>query len=121
MFNEFVSIKLLLMAKTVFASIIVMFKRFKLTRRGLQAMVISDKWGFYKEDDQGKARFVKEKEVSDDWWDNIDYILSFTAPIYDMLRCCDTNKPRLHLVYNLWDTMIAGVRKAIYNHERLKE
>ena len=51
------------------------------------------------------------------WWDPIDYILSFTAPMYDMIRGCDTDKPYLHLVYDMWDTMIEKLRVAIYRHE----
>lgn len=66
-FNEFVSLKLLSVAETHFASVIVMLKRFKIIKGGLQAMVISDKWSCYREDDVGKARFVKEK-VLDDFW-----------------------------------------------------
>eukprot|EP00268_Persea_americana_P064083 TRINITY_DN8394_c0_g1_i1.p1 TRINITY_DN8394_c0_g1~~TRINITY_DN8394_c0_g1_i1.p1 ORF type:complete len:495 (-),score=69.08 TRINITY_DN8394_c0_g1_i1:901-2232(-) len=117
MFNEFVTLKLLSVAYTRFASVIVMLKRFKLIKRSLQAMVISDKWSCYREDDAGTARFVKEKLLDDIWWDSIDYILSFTSPIYDMLRICDTDKPCLHLVYDMWDTMIEKVKTAIFRHE----
>ncbi|CAL5330067.1 unnamed protein product [Camellia sinensis] len=117
MYNEFVSLKLLSVAETRFASTIVMLKRLKLIKRGLQAMVISDKWNCYREDDVGKAKFVKEKILDDVWWDCIDYILSFTGLIYDMLRACDTDKPCLHLVYDMWDSMIEKVKMSIYRHE----
>ncbi|GMP55069.1 hypothetical protein CsSME_00020002 [Camellia sinensis var. sinensis] len=59
-FNEFVPLKLLSVADTRFASTIVMLKMFKLSYRGLQAMVISEKWASYREDDVGKAVVVKE-------------------------------------------------------------
>ncbi|XP_028075050.1 uncharacterized protein LOC114277358 isoform X2 [Camellia sinensis] len=117
MYNEFVSLKLLSVAETRFASTIVMLKRLKPIKRGLQAMIISDKWNCYREDDVGKAKFVKEKILDDVWWDYIDYILSFTGPIYDMLRACDTGKPCLHLVYDMWDSMIEKVKMSIYRHE----
>ncbi|KAK8579694.1 hypothetical protein V6N12_070005 [Hibiscus sabdariffa] len=65
-FQRYSPLKLLSVADTRFASIIVMLKRFKLIKRALQAMVISDEWASYKEDDTGKANFVKEKLVSDD-------------------------------------------------------
>ena len=71
-FTEFVSLKLLSIADTRFASAIVMLKRFKLICRGLQSMVMSEKWSSYKEDDVGKASFVNEKVLSDVWWDKID-------------------------------------------------
>ena len=117
MYNEFVPLKLLSVADTRFASSLVMLKRFKLIKQGLQTMVISDKWSSYKEEDVGKAKFVKDKVLDDVWWDHINFILSFTAPIYDMLRACDTDKPCLHLVYDMWDTMIEKVKMEICKHE----
>ena len=48
-------------------------------------MAISDQWASYREDDVGKAQKVKEMILSDRWWDVVDYILEFIAPIYDML------------------------------------
>ena len=99
-FNEFVNLKLLSVADTRFASSLVMLKRVKLIKGGLQAMVISDKWTCYRDDDLGRARTVKEKVLNDLWWDRVDYILSFTSPKYDMLRLCDTDKPCLHLIYD---------------------
>ncbi|KAI8568418.1 hypothetical protein RHMOL_Rhmol02G0197800 [Rhododendron molle] len=67
-FNEFVSLKLLSIADTHFASSIIMLKRFKLISCGLQAMVISHRWSSYREDDGVKAASVKEKVLSDIWY-----------------------------------------------------
>ncbi|XP_050291284.1 uncharacterized protein LOC126732443 [Quercus robur] len=85
MFNEFFPLKLLQVADTRFALVVVMLKRLKLIKICLQAMAISDQWASYREDDVGKAQKVKDMILSDLWWDKIDYILKFTAPIYDML------------------------------------
>ena len=117
-FNRFSSLKLLSIADTRFASVVVMLKRFKLIRRALEAMVMSEQWVQYRDDDQGKAKFVREKIVYENWWKNINYILAFTGPIYDMIRTCDTNKPCLHLVYELWDSMIENVKTIIYEKEK---
>ncbi|XP_057994474.1 uncharacterized protein LOC110655169 [Hevea brasiliensis] len=65
-YNRFSPLKLLSVADTRFASIVVMLKRFKLIRRALEAMVMSDQWAQYREDDQGKARFVRDKVVDED-------------------------------------------------------
>lgn len=116
-YNEFVALKLLSVAETRFASAIVMLKRFKLIKYHVQAMVISEKWSFYREDDVYKVRFVKEKVIDACWWDKIEYILSFTTLIYEILRACDTDEPCLHLIYDRWNTMMEKVRKAIYRHE----
>ena len=116
-FNEFVPLKLLSVASTRFASVLVMLKRFKLIKGSLQAMVISERWSLYRDDDKEKAKAVKDFVLDDIWWDKMTYVLSFTAPIYDMLRVCDTDRPCLHLVYDMWDTMIEKVKGAIYRHE----
>ncbi|PWA76506.1 hypothetical protein CTI12_AA232910 [Artemisia annua] len=98
-FSKFTSLRLLSVANTRFAYIIVMLKRFKLIKTGLQAMVIREEWSSYREDDTVKANFVKEKIVNDERWDQVSYILNFTGPIYEIIRVCDTDKPCLHLVY----------------------
>ncbi|KAH6780496.1 hypothetical protein C2S52_011733 [Perilla frutescens var. hirtella] len=105
-FNKFVPLKLLSIAITRFASVIVMLKRFKLIKRCLLEMVITEEWDAYREDDVERAASIKMKILGDTWWDKIEYILSFTAPLYDMLRACDTDKPCLHLVYDMWFSMI---------------
>jgi hypothetical protein len=120
MFNECVSLKLLSVATTRFASTLVMLKRFKLIKGGLQTLVISEKWSTYREDDVAKAKTIKDLILDDIWWDKIDYALSFTAPIYDMLRICDTDRGCLHLVYDMWDSMIEKVKSAIYKNEKKK-
>ncbi|XP_020242938.1 uncharacterized protein LOC109821157 [Asparagus officinalis] len=117
MFNDHPKIKLLSIADTRFASWIIMLKRFIVIKRSLQDMVLSDRWSLYRDDDVGKAQFIKEKVLDDLWWDRVDYIIAFTAPIYDMIRLTDTDKPNLHLVYDMWDTMIENVNVVIYRHE----
>ncbi|RZC24732.1 hypothetical protein D0Y65_003769 [Glycine soja] len=117
----FNSLKLLSIAPTRFVSTIVMLKRFKQLKKGLQEMVISDQWSSYKEDDVAKAKFVKDTLLDDKWWDKVDYILSFTSPIYDVLRRTDTKASSLHLVYEMWDSMIEKVKNAIYQYERKEE
>ncbi|XP_075666005.1 uncharacterized protein LOC142635810 [Castanea sativa] len=112
---------LLQVADTRFASVVIMLKRLKLIKRCLQAMAISEQWASYREDDVGKAQKVKEMILSDLWWDKVDYILEFTAPIYDMIRVADTDKPCFHLGYEMWDSMIEKVKVAIYRHEGLED
>ncbi|CAM8975702.1 unnamed protein product [Rhodiola kirilowii] len=116
-FQKISTLKLLSVADTHFAYIIMMLKRFKLIKQGLQAMVISEEWMTLREEDMGKANFVNEKIVNDDWWDQLAYIVEFTQPIYDMIIYCDTDKPCLHLVYEMWDSMIEKVKIEIYKKE----
>ena len=116
MFNEFSHLKLLSIAETRFASVVCMLKRFVEVKAALQHMVISDKWSIYKED-ASTAQHVKEKILSDVWWGNVEYILRFTSPIYDMIHFADTDTPCLHLIYEMWDSMIEKVKKEIYLYE----
>ena len=36
----------------------------------------------------------------------VDYILAFTAPIYDVLKKINTNMVTPHFVYEMWDSMV---------------
>ena len=60
---------------------------------------------------------MKDMILSDRWWDVVDYIIGFIAPIYDMLRAANTDRPCLHLVYEMWDSLIEKVKAVIYRHE----
>ena len=59
--------------------------------------------------------------LSDRWWDVVDYIIEFIAPIYDMLQVAGIDRPCLHLVYKMWDSMIEKVKVTIYWHEGLED
>ena len=50
------------------------------------------------------------------------YIVDFTEPIYEVLQVADTDTPCLHLIYQMWDSMIEKVKKkTIYQHEEKEE
>ncbi|KAL0005902.1 hypothetical protein SO802_013463 [Lithocarpus litseifolius] len=116
-FNSYSPLKLLAVAETRFASVIIMLKRLFQVKQYLRNMVISEEWMSYREDDVGKAQTVRDYVLNDLWWDKVAYILRFTEPIYEMLRVADTDAPLLHKVYEMWDSMIENVKKEIYRHE----
>ncbi|KAL5822635.1 hypothetical protein ACOSQ4_020535 [Xanthoceras sorbifolium] len=118
MFNDHSKLKLLSIAETRFASTIVMLKRFKQIKQSLEYMVNCEKWDMYKEDDMEKAIAVKEKVLDEYFWVDIDYILNFTDPIYEMLRMTDMDRPCLHFVSEWWDSMIEKMKIAIFRKER---
>ena len=72
----------------------------------------------YKEDDAVKAKEVKDKILNEDFWMDVDYILSFTTPIYEMLRLADTDRLCLHNIYEWWDSMSEKMKEAIYKKEQ---
>ena len=118
MFNNIAPLKLLGVAETRFASVIIMLKRIKLLKSALERLVLCEEWSTYCECDQAKASLIRTSILDEMWWDQVDYILEFTSPIYDMLRLADTDKPSLHLIYDMWDDMIEKVKSIIYKHER---
>nr|XP_023911294.1 uncharacterized protein LOC112022899 [Quercus suber] len=84
-FNSYSPLKLLVVAETRFASIIIMLKRLYQVKQNFRNMVISEEWMSYREDDVGKAQIVRDYVLNDLWWDKVAYILRFTGPIYEML------------------------------------
>ncbi|XP_074356651.1 uncharacterized protein LOC141696405 [Apium graveolens] len=118
MFNNIAPLKLLGVAETRFASTIIMLKRLKLLKRALERLVLSEEWSTYREYDQAKASLIRTTILDELWWDQVDYILEFTDPIYVMVRFADTDRPSLHLIYDMWDEMIEKVKSIIYRHER---
>ena len=99
MFNNHCKLKSLSMDDTHFASTVVMLKRFKKIKRGLEQLVISEEWEMYKEYDVVRAKEVKDKILNEDFWMDVDYILIFTAPMSEMHQLADTDKPCLHNIY----------------------
>ena len=78
-------LKLFDVAKTWFASTLVMLKRLKIIR-SLQNMVICEQWSAYREDDVEKAAIVRKLVLNDLWWDKDDYILRFIGPKWVVVR-----------------------------------
>ncbi|KAL4598518.1 hypothetical protein ACB092_11G064800 [Castanea dentata] len=93
-FNSFSPLKLLVVAETRFASIIIMLKRLFQVKQHFRNMVISEEWMSYREDDVGKAQTVRDYVLNDLWWDK---------------------------VYEMWDSMIENVKKEIYQQEGKEE
>jgi len=101
MFNDYFKMKFLAVAYIRFASWIIMLKRFKVIKRSFKDLVLSNRWNMQRDDDVRQAQFVKEKVLDDLWWDKINHIIAFTESIYDMIRVTDTDKPSLHLAYDM--------------------
>ncbi|WOH11569.1 hypothetical protein DCAR_0831058 [Daucus carota subsp. sativus] len=109
---------LIKIAETRFASHVIMGQRLLLVKSALEKTVLDLNWkAFRKTNLEAKADHVKECVISDRWWDKLEYFVAFTSPIYNMIRLADTGTPCLHLVYDMWDSMIEEVREKIFNEE----
>ncbi|KAK6791464.1 hypothetical protein RDI58_010545 [Solanum bulbocastanum] len=82
-------------------------------------MVMDDEWKNYKGDKgiEAKTCEIKSLIMNDEKGDSIDYFLKFTESIVDTLRSADIDGPKLHLLYDMWDSMIEKVKKVIFEHE----
>ncbi|XP_049936819.1 uncharacterized protein LOC126410608 [Nymphaea colorata] len=117
-FDRHSDLKLLKVAETRFASIIVMIKRIKQVKHALTLMVTDNDWEFYRNDDIVKAQEIKKCILEDEWWDKVTYFLQFTEPIWQMLREVDKEGLMLHKVYDMWDKMIEKIQNIIFRHEK---
>lgn len=77
-----------------------MVNRLKEVKKSLRKMAIDENWKVYRVDGnniaKNKACEVKLYIVDDTWGDKLDYLLSFTEPIINMLRIANTYSPVLH-------------------------
>ena len=73
-------------------------------------MVVSNKWGGWKQDDTEKAKIVKDLILSDDFWNRVEYALKLTEPIMSMLRYADTDEPCLRNIYDAMDSMLERIK-----------
>ncbi|XP_021854008.1 uncharacterized protein [Spinacia oleracea] len=119
-FHSYSKHMLVKVAETRFASHFIMAERLFLTKSALEKMVLNPDWKtFRKTAVEEKADHVKECVISDRWWDKVEYVLSFTNPINNMIRKGDLDAPCLHLIYDMWDCMIEQVREKVFEHEGL--
>uniref|UniRef100_A0A1S4C2V0 DUF659 domain-containing protein n=1 Tax=Nicotiana tabacum TaxID=4097 RepID=A0A1S4C2V0_TOBAC len=118
-FQKYSELSLLKVAETRFASHIIMTSRIHRVKSSLEKMVMDDEWTNYKgyKVIEAKAREIKSLVMDDEWWDTIEYLLRCTEPIVSMLRSADLDCPKLHLIYDMWDTMIEKVKVIVFEHE----
>lgn len=120
-FKRHTKLQLLSVAETRFASHYVVAERMKVVKDALEQMVMDPDFRVLFRSPKNpidiKARECKERILSDTWWDKLDYFLKFAGPIYEMIRIGDRDAPVLHLIYDMWDSMIEGVKVQIFEHE----
>ena len=75
-------------------------------------------WTQWRQSQTDRAQVVKRMVVDDEWWDRVEYILTFSKPIVDLLRMLDTDKPSLGEVYEGIDSMIEKIREVINAKEQ---
>ncbi|XP_059636206.1 uncharacterized protein LOC132278435 [Cornus florida] len=122
-FNTYSKLGLLRVAETRFALNIIMAKRMREVNDALEKMVMDSSWRMHLKWDgksaiEIKVREVKISIVNDSWWADLEYLLDFTESIVEFLRLANTDALVLHLIYDMWDTMIEKVKSRIFGHEK---
>lgn len=84
-------------------------------KEALCQMVISNKWGGWKQADTEKAKIVKDLIFSDDFWNRVEYALELTEPLMSMLRYADTDEPCLGNIYDAMDSMLERMKSVSSN------
>lgn len=119
-YTKYAGLRLLGVPETRFAGTIIMVKRVREVKTSMCRMVVDTDWRFLREQDEEKAQKIKNILLDDEWWDRVDYFLEVMDPIVSMLRACDTDSSMLHLVYDMWDSMIEKVEHVVFQKEKKK-
>ena len=93
----------------------IVLRRLVRVKDTLCQMVISNKWGGWKQADIEKAKIVKDLILSDYFWKRVEYALELTKPIMSMLRYADTNEPCLGDIYDVVDSMLERMKSVSLN------
>ena len=51
--------------------------------------------------------------IDEDWWRNIEFLLKFTSPTFEILQDADIDKPFLGDIYDGMDTMVEKIVEII--------
>lgn len=81
-------------------------------------MVTNDNSSISRKSDSAKATIIKALILDDSWWDHVEYLLKFIAPILSMVQYTEIDSPFLGEVYDGIDFMIVDIRNIINEKEK---
>jgi hypothetical protein len=121
-YGTYSRLQLLKIAKTRFASYHLTFRRLLKVRQALGAMVMSDAWDEMSSDREG-TNAIKEIVLDSQFWSQVQYVLQFTKPIYNIIKFADLYQPIIVEVYEQIDNMLGQIKDIVeardvnlYNH-----
>ena len=106
-------------AETRFASHIIILRQLVQVKDALQAMVISDNWGIWKQKNTDRASKIKDRVLADSWWEHVEYLLKITEPIMSMLRYTDMDRPCLGEIYDGIELMLEKIKQVINEKHKI--
>ena len=100
-------------AETRYATYFILLERMVEVFASLQATVVSQEWNAWTESKSPQAKQIRDMLLSDDWWADCRYVVSFTAPIVELIRYADSDSPTLGEIYECIDTMVGKIKHII--------
>lgn len=79
----------------------------------LQAIIVSQEWNAWTESKSPQAKQIRDMLLSDYWWVDCRYVVSFTTPIVELIRYADSDSPTLGKIYECIDTMVGKIKHII--------
>lgn len=117
-FRAFSALDVLQVKKTRFGSHYVLLERVVRVRNSLLNMVLSDDWEKIKKGQSKVEHELVMKTILDnDFWEGARIVLSFTKPIWVMIRFCDSDKAIIGEVYQKMSTMVEKIKQALVDYE----
>ena len=100
-------------AKTRYATYFIFLERMVEVYSSLQVTVVSLEWNAWNESKSPQAKKIREMLLNEDWWADCTYVVSFTAPIVELIRYADSDSPALGEIYECIDTMVGKIKHII--------
>ncbi|KAF9599407.1 hypothetical protein IFM89_036987 [Coptis chinensis] len=87
------------------------------------SLALSDEWEKIK---KGRSKNIEHEKVKktildDEFWEKAKLILSFTKPIWLMIRFCDSDKAVIGEVYQRMSDMLSEIKEALLDHWELSD
>ncbi|XP_038709524.1 uncharacterized protein LOC120004292 [Tripterygium wilfordii] len=114
-------LELLKVAKTRFASHYILLKRLVDCREALATTIVLRTWKEWVKQGDEHARkmgaLVAETIGSEDFWDEVEDIISITKPIYYMIKFSDGEGPKMGEIYERMDSMLGQIKDKMRNNK----
>lgn len=119
-FRDVSNLELLKVAKTRFASHYILLKRLWDCREALSTTIVRNSWREWVNKCDATTKesgiLVSDTIKSELFWDDVESILSFTKPIYLMVKFCDGDGPKMGEIYERMDNMLGEIKDIMVNH-----
>ena len=105
--------KFLKPAETRYATYFILLERMVEVQASIQATIVSQEWNAWAESKSAQGKKLREMLLSEEWWTECKYVVSFTSPVVELIRYADSDSPSLGEIYECMDSMVGKVKNII--------